>query len=89
MGILVRSRWAGWAASCVAHGKEKNRVDWAGFGEKRQNGPAPVLLMENLSSFSNLFQIENYFEFKSNLNSERFLLTKLNQIAHITSKEFM
>jgi hypothetical protein len=37
--------------------------------------------------FSKQFQIENYFEFKSNLNFEQFLITKLNLIAHNNTKE--
>jgi hypothetical protein len=37
--------------------------------------------------FSKQFQIGNYYEFKPNLNFERFLIAKLNLIAHNNTKE--
>jgi hypothetical protein len=49
--------------------------------------PMVGFIYRNTFPFADLFQFGNHFEFKSNLNFERFLLTKLNLIAHFNTKE--
>jgi hypothetical protein len=59
--------------SWVTCERSRGRLGWAG-GEGF--GPWPYSRVKTFSIFQTIFQFANYFEFNSNLNFERFLLTK-------------
>jgi hypothetical protein len=59
--------------SWAVHERSRGRLSWAG-GEGF--GPWPYSRVKTFSIFQTIFQFANCFEFKSNLNFERFLLVK-------------